>query len=141
MHINLDMTYLDPTMAMAKRTLKHLFSVAAAVLLFSGLGSSAFAHTGLKSSVPEADSTVSEPPAELQLTFYGPVRLVKLKLMGVGHEMPTGFKISPEATASYTVATPGMHSGEFTVEWSAIGEDGHTVSDTFSFSVGSGNAD
>ena len=96
---------------------------------------SAYAHTGLKESTPAAAATVKMSPEHLLLVFTEPVKLLKLELMGVGHEMPTGFEANSEAMVSYRIETPGMHPGEFTVNWAVIGADGHAVSNYFSFTV------
>lgn len=96
---------------------------------------SASAHTGLKESTPAEGATVNTPPAHLNLVFTTPVRLIKLELMGVGHEMPTKFEPGSEAMAAYSIETPGMHPGEFTVNWAVIGDDGHTVTNSYSFVV------
>ena len=93
------------------------------------------AHTGLKESTPKNGVTVSEIPEKIDLVFSAEVRLIKLELMGVGHEMPTSFKPTTEALATYQFDTPGMHPGEFTVNWAAIGEDGHTLTNSFKFVV------
>ena len=78
---------------------------------------------------------VSEAPAHINLVFNGPVKLVKLELMGVGHEMPTKFEPNAEAKAAFMIETPGMHPGAFTVNWAVIGEDGHTVTNSYGFVV------
>ena len=67
--------------------------------------------------------------------FTEPVKLLKLELMGVGHEMPTKFEANSEAMVSYRIETPAMHPGEFTVNWAVIGADGHAISNSFSFTV------
>lgn len=110
----------------------RLLAIAGFTVLFH---SSALAHTALTEATPGNDALVIEPPTEVALVFNGPVTLVKFELMGTGHEMDTEFKMDPEAKANFTVLTPGMHPGDFTVNWSVIGEDGHTVSDSFSFTV------
>lgn len=96
---------------------------------------SAFAHTGLSEATPGDGAVVKAAPGHINLTFNGPVRLVKLELMGVGHEMPTNFEANSEAKATYMIETPGMHPGAFTVNWAVIGADGHTVADSYSFTV------
>jgi methionine-rich copper-binding protein CopC len=58
-----------------------------------------------------------------------------LELMGVGHEMPTSFEANDEAMANFRLETPGMHPGAFTVNWAVIGADGHTVTNSYSFTV------
>lgn len=95
----------------------------------------AFAHTALKEATPGNGAIIKEGPAHINLTFNGPVKLVKLELMGVGHEMPTNFESNSEPKAAFMIETPGMHPGAFTVNWAVIGEDGHTVADSYSFTV------
>ncbi len=109
----------------------------AIVVLFAGTAS---AHTGLKESTPADESTVQAPPSEINLIFNGPVRLVKLEVMVAGKVVPTQFRPSAEALSTFTIATPNATAGNYTVNWSVIGEDGHTVSNSFSFVVGTANA-
>lgn len=96
------------------------------------------AHTALKESTPGDGATITAAPGHIDLVFNGPVRLIKLDLKAPDHEMPTNFHVSAEAIATYRVETPNMHPGQFTVEWAAIGADGHTVTNTFSFVVDPG---
>jgi len=95
----------------------------------------ASAHTGLKGSTPAHMTTVQTPPAEINLEFNGPVRLVKFDLMADGQKVSTGFKLSADAVATFAIATPDLKAGSYTAEWAAISEDGHTVSNSFSFEV------
>ena len=94
----------------------------------------ASAHTPLKGSLPAADSTVAQATA-IEVDFNGPVRLVRLQVMHGAVEVPTEFAVNPEPVASYQVAAPNIPAGKITVEWAAIGADGHTLTDTFSFTV------
>lgn len=99
------------------------------------ISATAFAHTALKEATPGNGAIIKQGPAHINLTFNGPVKLVKLELMGVGHEMPTNFESNSVAAAAFMIETPGMHPGAFTVNWAVIGEDGHTVADSYSFTV------
>lgn len=96
---------------------------------------SAFAHTALKESTPADGATVEEIPTSISLMFNRPVKLIKLKLMGDGHEMPADFENTGEVKKHFTLETPGMHSGAFTVSWAAISGDGHTVTGSYTFTV------
>ena len=107
--------------------------VCASLAIFIPL--TALAHTALTESTPGAGATVTASPEHIDLVFNGPVKLIKLELMGVGHEMPTKFEASTEAMASFRIETPGMHPGNFTVNWAVIGDDGHTMANTYSFVV------
>jgi methionine-rich copper-binding protein CopC len=105
-------------------------------MLFTlAIAATAFAHTALTEATPGDGAMMKQGPAHINLTFNGPVKLVKLELMGVGHEMPTNFESNSEAKNAFMIETPGMHPGAFTVNWAVIGEDGHTVADSYSFTV------
>ena len=114
-------------------------SVAVRLLIASSLAvliqHSVFAHTALTESTPASGAIVKEPPAKIDLVFNTPVRLIKLQLMGVGHEMPTNFAPNAETQATFSFESPGMHPGAFTVNWAVIGADGHTVTNTYNFVV------
>jgi methionine-rich copper-binding protein CopC len=99
------------------------------------ISATAFAHTALTEAMPGDGAMIKQGPAHINLTFNGPVKLVKLELMGVGYEMPTNFESNSEAKSAFMIDTPGMHPGAFTVNWAVIGEDGHTVADSYSFTV------
>lgn len=99
------------------------------------ISATAFAHTALTEAMPSEGAMLKQGPAHINLTFNGPVKLVKLELMGVGHEMPTNFESNSEAKNAFIIETPGMHPGVFNVNWAVIGEDGHTVADSYSFTV------
>jgi methionine-rich copper-binding protein CopC len=107
----------------------------ATITLLALLFSISAAHTALKEAAPADGATVKAAPAHIDLVFNGPVRLIKLELMGVGHEMPTNFEANAEAMANYRLETPGMHPGAFTVNWAVIGADGHTVTNSYTFTV------
>lgn len=109
---------------------KILFSI----LVFTGPVIS-LAHTALKESTPSDGLTITAAPDHIELVFNGPVRLIKLALKAPDHEMPTNFQVQADPIAAYRVETPNMHPGHFTVEWAAIGADGHTLTNTFSFTV------
>lgn len=104
-------------------------------LLILSLPMLAQAHTALKESTPADGVTVKAAPGHIDLVFNGPVRLIKLELKAPDHEMPTNFQVQADPVANYRVETPNMHAGQFTVEWAAIGADGHTLTNTFSFTV------
>jgi len=63
----------------------------------------AFAHTALKEATPGNGAIIKEGPGHIILTFNGPVKLVKVELMGVGHEMPTNFESNSEPKAAFLI--------------------------------------
>lgn len=106
------------------------------------LSMTANAHNVLKSSTPADGSTLERSPSELALNFNGQVRLVKLSLKrsegseGSGESIDVGFKPNLTAATSFAVPVPELASGAYSLEFSVIGEDGHTVAGHFNFGIG-----
>ena len=112
-----------------KSTFRFLSLLAALIVPLA-----AHAHTPLKSSSPAADSIVARASA-IEVEFNGPVRLVRLRVKHGEVEIPTEFAVNPKPLAAYDFAASNVPAGRITVEWAAIGADGHTLTDTFSFTV------
>jgi len=93
------------------------------------------AHTGLKTSAPADGAVLQAAPASIDLEFTAAVRLIKLEVSSGGNALETAFKPAAELTAKYSIPTPGLAAGAYTVDWAVIGADGHTVTNSFSFSV------
>lgn len=99
------------------------------------MGTQVLAHSLLQASSP-TDGETLEAPQALMLEFNEPVRLLRVRLTGSdGEAVPFGFEPAraPAATVEYDL--PSLPPGEYTVEWTLIGQDGHTVSEQFLFSV------
>jgi methionine-rich copper-binding protein CopC len=103
-----------------------------AALLFTH--NTALAHSALASSLPGDGQTVAAPAA-LLLDFNGPVSLLKLSVSGSDGEVATGFSAKAEAAAQFEIALPSLADGLYSVDWSILGADGHTVSKSFNFVV------
>jgi methionine-rich copper-binding protein CopC len=101
-----------------------------ALLLVPG---TAQAHSGLSSSSPAADSTVTEPLTAVELTFAGSVRLREVGVTG-----PDGASAgSAPPTASGAVVTAAVSlsaPGRYTVTYAVTSDDGHPVDGSLSFS-------
>ncbi len=100
------------------------------------LSMTASAHNVLKSSTPADGSTLDRSPSELALDFNGQVRLVKLSLKRSDESIDVGFKPDLTAATSFIVPVPELASGAYSLEFSVIGEDGHTVAGHFNFGIG-----
>lgn len=111
-----------------------IWQMLATAVLALGIQSAAFAHTHLSMSSPQGDETVSSPSV-LMLTFGDAVRLLRLSVTGANGDLEIGFTPVADAQARFHVPMPVMAAGAYTVNWTAIGDDGHSVSDTFGFTV------
>ena len=95
----------------------------------------AFGHGALLETVPVADSTVAAPKS-IVLRFNENVRLIKFTVTSEsGEELDTAFKMPTSTYPQYDISVPNISAGAITVNWGVIGQDGHTMTDSFSFKV------
>ncbi len=105
--------------------------------LFSPL---AWSHASLVESEPADASSLSVSPEQLVLTYSKPVRLTRVTLEHTDNgDLEFGFKRSPESHDSYRWDLPELANGFYQVNWIALGQDGHKMKGSFSFSLESGN--
>lgn len=97
---------------------------------------SAFAHTGLKSSIPENKQVMDSEVKEIKMTFNTDIEnLSSFKVVdaqGTEHEIVD--KLIDKASMSGVLNQP-LKDGEYTVNWKIIGKDGHPIKGSFPFSV------
>ena len=114
-------------------SLKYLKMLTAGFVLFSGMAS---AHVELYDASPAAGGMLESAPKELYLSFSGDVRIVRLKLTDArGKGVDFGFKPVVEATDEMRWALPSLAASQYTVQWTVMGDDGHTFQDSYGFHV------
>jgi copper resistance protein C len=97
--------------------------------------SSVFAHSALTASLPGHETVVASPDT-LMLRFNEQVRLLRVTLVhGAGHHIDFGFAATTTAQQEFSYELPTLMLGEHTVNWTVIGADGHTISNSFKFTV------
>ncbi len=122
--------------------MKRILVLIAAILLVPV--NTAFAHAGLVSSTPAANSEVKVMPSEITLTFTEEllvlgdkdVNSISLNLMD-GQEIPlTDIKVDG-AVLSATVPAGMYETGTYEVFYKIVSADGHKLSDSYSFALNS----
>jgi methionine-rich copper-binding protein CopC len=97
---------------------------------------SAFAHTGLKSSSPENKQIVKEEVKEISMVFNTDIE--NLSSLTVKDDQGTEYKVIDKliekTTMSGTLEQP-LKDGSYSVDWKIIGRDGHPIKGTLLFSV------
>ncbi len=122
------------------RSFARLLAITAlAVALSAGgllIASPASAHDELVSTDPAADSTVATLPAQLTLTFTEAFNAegseVEVK-DAAGASLVAGAPVAQDNVL--TQPLQGTASGVITVLWKVVADDGHPVSDQFTFTV------
>lgn len=94
------------------------------------------AHSRLVSSSPEDGAHLGSAPSMLHLQYNEPVRMLSIELEGdVEGVVDINFSRSRQQSDHVEVALPDLADDRYTVTWTLIGQDGHRVSGTVSFTV------
>ena len=108
------------------------------VAISLGLAASAGAHPFLVQASPEAGAVAPGTPREVALSFSEPVvragSSVKL-LRPDGGAVPLGRLVRRGGSELAASVTGALAPAVYAVRWSALGDDGHTVTGTFRFGV------
>lgn len=110
-------------------------SLVTIVLLFTFV-STVFAHTGLESSNPQNGEVINKELDQITLTFEGKIEQGStFTLKNATGETITVDNTSINETILTGHLTTPLENGDYTVDWSIIGADGHLIEDSFSFTV------
>lgn len=114
--------------------MKRMLVLIFALLLL--LPNTAMAHSKLQSSAPAADSTLDTVPGQIEMTFNTEIEsLSNFKLLNAaGEQVETGKATVSGDTMTGTLP-PDLANGVYTVKWTIIGADSHSVEGEFSFTV------
>ncbi|WP_157598808.1 copper resistance CopC family protein [Tateyamaria omphalii] len=96
---------------------------------------SAFAHSPLNATVPANEAIVAEVPSEIVLGFKGNIRLTRVAMTHAVHEADLDLDGFSGFISEYTIPMQSMGAGTYQIEWRGLGDDGHPMSGTFSFTV------
>ncbi len=94
------------------------------------------AHSALHHSVPANGSEITEVPSHLILSFSKRIRLTRVSL--TGHDdsvIDLDLDNHKSFDTEFAIPLTDLQSGSYTVDWRGLSDDGHIVSETFSFRV------
>ncbi|HVN43911.1 MAG TPA: copper resistance CopC family protein [Steroidobacteraceae bacterium] len=93
----------------------------------------AWPHAHLTGSEPPEGST-GKPPVQIVLSFSESARLTMLTLQRDGAQ-PQQLALPGAVGARLAIAMPPLPAGRYTLEWRALGSDGHVTSGALHFAV------
>jgi methionine-rich copper-binding protein CopC len=96
------------------------------------------AHSELIDSQPAPGAQLAEPPAEIRLTFSQPPGAQsQIVLMADGFQPVEGIAAHVDSARPEQLFAPlpVLEPGNYTVQWTAVSEDGHEISGSYSFSI------
>ncbi|MFX3634847.1 MAG: copper resistance protein CopC [Candidatus Pristimantibacillus sp.] len=114
--------------------MKRFFLICFTILwLIPGVAS---AHSKIDSSTPGSDETVTMSPTTIELSFNTTIeKLSNFKLLNeTGEQVNIGKAVVDGSKMSGDVPE-NLANGTYTVKWTIIGDDGHTIDGNYSFIV------
>jgi methionine-rich copper-binding protein CopC len=111
----------------------------AAALVTAAAATSALAHAKLQTSEPENGSTVTTSPVALKLRYNESVEpaISAVKFFGPGDKtVQAGTPVLAEGDdKTLVVPVPKLPAGDYRVQWSTMGHDGHHMKGEVRFTV------
>lgn len=99
----------------------------------------AAAHADIVSSEPAAGSTIAKLPERIRVVFDEKLQPVgtRIRLFDVQNKEVTLDKgaIDPADPKAFIVLLPKLASGAYTVQWTALSEDGHSEKGSYAFAL------
>lgn len=96
------------------------------------------AHAELQTALPQPGAVLTQSPSEIRLTFSEEIdQGSDIFLFTEGFQYIEGIEPRIDPTNPNQLYTPlqMLESNDYTVQWTAISLDGHTVSGTYTFRV------
>lgn len=121
-------------MTMSRR-FRAVGAALAAIVFAVGVGLSA--HTKLQKSEPAAGSTVTTPPAHVQLWFNEKpdLKMSQIEVTGPSGKLDLGPVHEMQAKTLMAPIKGEVPDGKYTATWRTAGKDGHVIKGEFAFTV------
>ena len=100
------------------------------------LGSPAWAHSKLNTTVPENGATLATAPERISMTFGKKIRLVKVELTHQDEQSyPLDLGTQTRFATEFELPISDVGAGQYHIEWRGLSADGHAMSGQFLFTV------
>jgi methionine-rich copper-binding protein CopC len=117
-------------------TQRHLIYRLAVLCLLAVWTVGLSAHLAVVKTMPANESTITDPPARIQVWFnqQPSPRISRLEMRGAGGEVALGKLEVDRQDRSISAAVAGsLAAGNYEVSWRTAGDDGHVMRGTFTF--------
>lgn len=105
------------------------------ICMFISIPTMSSAHTNLSSSNPKEGQIVTEVLKEITLDYAGTIeKLSTMKLLKEGVEIPLSQILVQDKQMVGTLSAP-LENGSYIIDWNIVGEDGHPITGSVSFTV------
>jgi len=115
--------------------MNKLLTLIGTTLVILAVSGSASAHVKLTETMPVDGAQLSVAPKMAMLHFNKPTRVVRVSLKQGDKPIPFKFKPSKKLLKMLHVSLPTLSAGDYQLSWILLGNDGHKMKDSISFSV------
>ncbi|TML06768.1 MAG: hypothetical protein E6G38_09760, partial [Actinobacteria bacterium] len=138
-------TVLGATTKPSDETLTQWTRTLAAAAAFSAAAAAAapaaWAHARMVSTRPGDGAVVASAPSQVTIRFDDTVRVLGRTTVVANSDKRPVTAGKPRASGRIvTIPLHKLRDGDYTVRWSVLSDDGHTVDGVFAFAVGAGRA-
>ncbi|MGM0880971.1 MAG: copper resistance protein CopC [Bacillota bacterium] len=96
----------------------------------------AMAHSKLESAVPAQDASIAASPERIELTFNTKIeKLSNFKVLNAAGEVMDTERAEVNGETMSGAVPSVLPNGIYTVKWTIIGADGHSVEGNYAFTV------
>ena len=118
-----------------------MLAAALAISAAAAAAPSAWAHARLVSTDPGDGAVLARAPARVTVRFDEAVRVLGGTVVVRNSDRRSVVAGKPRASGrTVTIPLRRLADGDYTVRWSVLSDDGHTVEGVFAFAVGAGRA-
>lgn len=107
-----------------------------AAFAFATMATIASAHSSVDSTTPANEEVLAAAPAQITFNFASEIRMTRVNLThDGGTEVKLDLGDQKTFRSDFILPLPEGGSGEYLIEWRALGKDGHALQGSFSFTV------
>ncbi|MCY4101307.1 MAG: copper resistance protein CopC [Rhodobacteraceae bacterium] len=114
------------------RFLKLLTLVSFGTFVFS----QALAHFDIEMTIPDNEAILEEVPETITIQMTNKIRLIKVEIQHEDHAIiEIDISEYKEFQTEFTLPIESQGAGVYGIFWRALGDDGHPVKGSFTFTV------
>ncbi|WCN11479.1 copper resistance protein CopC [Marinomonas mediterranea] len=93
-----------------------------------------YAHGKMMETYPQDGAMLMDQAQQVEMHFQKPMRVVSLKVVGSDNKpVAIQYDRKAKATENFKAMLPMLTPDTYSVQWKAMGEDGHMMKGTYNF--------
>lgn len=116
--------------------MNRIYNLIMIVAFSAVLSSLVLAHSSTKITIPENEAILDEVPETISIQMTNKIRLIKVEMQLEDHAIiEIDISEYKEFQTEFTLPIKSQGAGVYGITWRALGDDGHPVKGSFTFTV------